>query len=148
MMNVLLVAGMAWGISAPAPKEVPKKETLSPIIGVWNCESLTVSGQALPRGTTDWVYEFTAEGKMIIRQGKDAAPKEQAFTVNDKKEPSHIDWVIRKNAGTIQGIYKVDGDTLTVCFSDGYEGKRPVKFESLVGSKEMLFKFKRAPKKE
>jgi uncharacterized protein (TIGR03067 family) len=147
-MNVLLIAGMAWGIAAPAPKEVPKKETPSPIIGVWQCESMTYGGQAAPPGVTEMVYEFTAEGKLIIRYTKGAAPKEQAYTVNDKKEPSHIDWVIRKNAGTILGIYKVDGDSLTVCFSDGYEGKRPAKFESPVGSKEMLYKFKRAPKKE
>ena len=147
MTSMMLIAGTMWGIAAPGPKEEPKKAaSQSPIVGEWILDSATAGGMAVPQ--VDMKFEFTKEGKMIqTRKGK-RDREEQAYTVNEKKDPFEIDWVIRKNEGTILGIWKVDGDTLTLCFTDGYDGKRPSKFESLAGSKELLFKFKRAPKKD
>jgi hypothetical protein len=50
---------------------------------------------------------------------------------------------------TLRGIYKLDGNTLTLCLAvGGEEANRPAKFESPAGSMVMLLTLKRPVKKE
>jgi hypothetical protein len=44
----------------------------------------------------------------------------------------------------VKGIYKIDGDTLTMCLSP--TGERPAKFESTAGGQTILMTFKRMKK--
>ena len=147
MTTTMFAAAMIWSIAAPGPKEPPKKAAPTPaIVGEWICESITVRGQKAP--SPGLAIVFTADGKVFKEFDGKTEPGEQTYSVNEKKSPAHIDWTFRKNEGKVLGIWKVKGNTLTLCIVDGYDGLRPSEFQSRAGTKEMLFTLKRAPKKK
>jgi hypothetical protein len=52
-----------------------------------------------------------------------------------------------KKEQTLKAIYRIDGDALTICVTDGFDGERPDKFESRVGTKRMLWTLTRTTRK-
>jgi uncharacterized protein (TIGR03067 family) len=141
-----LLLGLTLALAAPAPKETPKKDPAH--VGSWTLESLTVAGQSLPLPDSEKkTITFTADGKIV----RDQAGKTEGggtFTVDLKKSPCEIDVVEGADAQkgqTSKGIFKVDGDTLTVCIPIGDEA-RSTSFESPAGSRYILFTAKRVKK--
>jgi uncharacterized protein (TIGR03067 family) len=125
---------------------VPKKE--STIVGEWTGEKATRGGQDRPVPEGGIRFTFTADGKLTVKEGN-REPKDGAtYKVNTKKEPAEIDIIPPegKDEPTIEGIFKIEGDTLTICITRGKGGERPTKFESPEGSQTMLMIFKRAKK--
>ena len=84
--------------------------------------------------------------KMIPPGGSSAQTAEGTFTIDPKKTPATIDLVPGKGryeGKTLPGIYKLEGDTLTIAFAE--PGKdRPTAFESKAGSGVVLVVHKRA----
>lgn len=117
-------------------------EDKKPLEGKWVIESLTRDGKAddSMKGATR-VHEGD---KYTITPAKDskAAVTEGTFTIDAEKKT--ID--MKPSSGnfkgmTLQGIYKLDGDTLTVAFS---AAERPKDFESKEGSKVVVAVMKKA----
>ncbi len=113
-----------------------------PLEGKWTIESLTRDGKADDslKGATR-VHEGD---KYTITPPKDSkAPStEGTFTVDAEKKT--ID--MKPSSGnfkgkTLLGIYKLDGDTLTVAFA---EAERPKGYESKEGSKVVVAVMKKA----
>lgn len=139
-MNPLL-ATLALAVAAPALKEPPKKATPS-FVGRWEMDSVVVGGNAIPapKGTT---VEFTADGKYITHPAGTAEPKTGTVSTDLKKDPAEMD--IFEGGKTTRAIFKVEGDTMTVCASpDG--GVRPTKLESPAGGQTFLLVLKRIKK--
>jgi uncharacterized protein (TIGR03067 family) len=139
-----LVAVLAVVLGAPAAKDAPKKEPPS-IIGEWAGETGVRGGKPdnPPPGTT---ITFSKDGKVLMKEGGDDKSQEGTYKADPKKDPAEIDIVppaIEKGP-TIVGIYKIEGDILTICFSMG--GDRPKAFESPAGTQIMLVTCKRAKK--
>jgi uncharacterized protein (TIGR03067 family) len=136
-----LLLGVAVLVAAPAKKDPPKKEPPS-IVGEWI--GLTGTRGGKPDPPVNATMKFTADGTVTLAErGKGIDAK---FKADPKKDPPEID--IEMEAGgmkhVIQGIYKIEGDTLTVCFL--HMGGRPKVFESPVGSEAMLITLKRGKK--
>jgi uncharacterized protein (TIGR03067 family) len=110
------------------------------IIGTWKMESFEEGGKKAPEeAIKDTTVVFTVDGKMTVKRGE----QEQEFTY--KLDPSQK---IKEFNGTnaqgkaADGIYKLEDDKLTVCFSRG-GGLRPTEFASAEGTTIVLMVLKR-----
>jgi uncharacterized protein (TIGR03067 family) len=146
-MSAVLI-GLALTLGAPATKDTPKKDVPT-IVGEWVGEKAITGGKEkpVPEGGID--FTFTEDGKLMVREGtrNDAASnKTGSYKIDSKKTPAEIDIIppADKKEATIQGIYKIEGDTLTLCIS--HDADRPTKFESPAGAKTMVMVLKRAKK--
>jgi RNA polymerase sigma factor (sigma-70 family) len=124
--------------SAAAKDAAPKDE--EKILGTWAIVSFEEGGQKPPEGAMIIGARviIAADGKMTLKQGE----KEQEFTykLSPAKKPKEISLTNDKGV-TLPGIYKLDGDTLTVCFDRG--GDRPAEFASPEGTTVVLEVLKR-----
>ena len=128
-MNTALFVALTLVAGAPKPKEPAAKEPPS-IVGEWVGESGTRSGQPHnpDPGTT---ITITADGKLILKEGKRDKPEEGTYTADPKKNPAEIDLVpqLAAKGPTILGIYKIPGvgknidpDDVTIsCAKSGYK---------------------------
>jgi uncharacterized protein (TIGR03067 family) len=117
----------------------------TPLEGKWVIESLTRDGKADDglKGATR-VHEGD---KYTITPAKDskAPTTEGTFTIDAEKKTIDMKPTTGNFKGkTLQGIYKLDGDTLTVAFHDS---ERPKGFESKEGSKVVVAVMKKASAK-
>jgi uncharacterized protein (TIGR03067 family) len=97
-----------------------------------------------PPGTT---WTFTADGKSVLALGKDYPKLESKYTTDPKKAPVWLDMAEGPKGTPLIGIYKVDGDTLTLCLG-GKVGDRPMAFEAPAGSTTSLMILMRVKEKE
>lgn len=137
MCNTLLL-GLAITIAAPAPKEGGKADPAA-FEGEWKVESYIQGGKPNERrvGT---VFQI-GEGK-VVTVGKN---EQINYKLNPKTDPAEID--LTNDKEKILGIYKLDGDTLILCFPKGRAEERPAKLESPADSNIVLMTLKREKKK-
>ena len=146
-MSASLLIGLALAVGAPGPKEAPKKD--ASIVGEWIGEKAVAGGKELPIPEGGVGFTFTADGKLMVKEGPKPKPDAGTYKLEAKKDPAEIDLMppADKKDPIVQGIYKLDGDTLTLCFSRGGPGQdRPKKFESPEGSNVVVITLKRAKK--
>jgi uncharacterized protein (TIGR03067 family) len=143
-MSPSLLTALALVVGAPAGKDPPKKE--ASIVGEWAVESAVIGGKRddPPAGTT---WAFTADGKSVffIPGGADGASG--TYTTDAKKDPAQVDVSAGPKGMPMKGIYKRDGDTLTLCMSLDRDD-RPAAFESKEGEKVILITLTKAKKKD
>ena len=142
-MTTSLLVGLAILVAAP-DKKAPAKEPPT-IVGEWAAESSTRGGKPdnPPAGTT---ITFTADGKVLFKEGADKKAEEGTYKADPKKTPAELDVVppTAEKGPTILGIYKIEGDTLTICLTMGSD--RPKDFAAPAGTEVMLVTCKRAKK--
>ena len=142
-MNSLL---LALAIAAPAAKVDPKPTPPAdhPLIGEWIVDSHVSSGKLVAQIRKPERITITRDRWKIGVEGM----TESCLSIDAKKDPPQIDiWVPTQgddDPSCCSGIYKLDGDTLTVCYRIGRE--RPAKFESLPKSGNWLMTLKRVKK--
>jgi uncharacterized protein (TIGR03067 family) len=144
-MTPVLIA-LSVAVAAPAPKEADKKDPPS-LVGEWAAETAVVGGKREdpPPGTT---WAFTADGKSVLKVGAQAAGGLDATYKADRKaDPATVDISAGPKGTPMKGIYRVEGDTLTLCLTQ--EGDdRPKAFESPAASKAILITLKRVKPKD
>jgi uncharacterized protein (TIGR03067 family) len=124
--------------TAPAPKDAPKPAADNPLLGEWVVESHVASGKVLPKVGKVETITITKDRWQIEKESR----SESFLSLDPTKDPPHIDvWVPDQEENRARGIFKVEGDTLTVCYS--LSPDRPTKFESTPKSGHYLITLKR-----
>ncbi|HJZ93160.1 MAG TPA: TIGR03067 domain-containing protein [Gemmataceae bacterium] len=142
----VLVVALAFG--APALKDKPKPD--EGLIGLWELER-TESGAAQPDRKRDAPlrYQFNKDGTYVIFEGEKeiVGPRKFAFDANAK--PATLDTRVNQkdNGQTVYGIYKVEGDLLTICKTPPGKG-RPTEFTTAPGSPNYIMYFRRVKTKD
>jgi uncharacterized protein (TIGR03067 family) len=143
MLGPIFVTALAIG--APAIKESPKRE--DSLGGEWVLENATFNGKRLsePRERD---LRFGPDGRGSIGNAGDGTKPDFVYEADVRSNPPAIDLLFYPDGSRDKrrGIFKVEGDTLTVCLeSDGGEG-RPTTFDAPEGTRRLLYVLKR-PKK-
>jgi uncharacterized protein (TIGR03067 family) len=143
-MHTVVVIGLAAVLGAPGPKDDPKKDAPS-LVGEWVPTTALRGGKPdmPPAGTS---ITFTADGKLLLKEGNQAKAEEGTYKTDPKKDPAEIDLVPpdKEKGPPVIGIYKFEKDTLVLCVIMGTD--RPKKFESPDGSEIMLITLQRVKK--
>jgi uncharacterized protein (TIGR03067 family) len=143
-MNWLPAFAIALAVGAPS-KEEPKKPAMPSIVGEWTC--IKFVGGGLERTDLNELKEigfaFTADGKFRGHFGKQQL--EGTFKTDVAKVPAEFDLKHAGNDKAGLGLFKIDKDTLTLCFAEGGVA-RPDKLASPAGTRIMLITFTRVEK--
>lgn len=97
--------------------------------GDWHCEKFVRDGQAASDDEAQALFRSVkGDAFTVFRfRKKGSAGK---FTLDAAKSPKQIDFVFEvPKAFTMKGIYKLEGDRLTLCYA-GPGQERPKAFES------------------
>ena len=91
-MNVNSLLILAVVVAAPAKKDPPAKEPAS-LVGDWVGETTVAAGMVKPAPEGGITFTFTADGKLIVREGNRDKPEDGTYTADPKKKPAEIDLV-------------------------------------------------------
>jgi uncharacterized protein (TIGR03067 family) len=133
---------LTFVLRAPGLKE--KKPEASPV-GEWVAERRTFGGNERPLAGDPPRRTFA-----VYRGDRKVPTEANRYAVDPAKEPAAIDLLPGDTdppGRTVVGIYKVEGDTLTLCLAHGPD-PRPSAFESSEARPTTLYVFKRAKKKD
>ncbi|HYH65535.1 MAG TPA: sigma-70 family RNA polymerase sigma factor [Urbifossiella sp.] len=129
---VLGLAGLALlagaGFLAVLAVQEPARPDKERIRGTWTVEAVTDGGRE--RNPENPKMVITAE-KLTIKSG-DRVEAEGTYELDPTKTPRWID--ITGKDRKVLGIYRLDGDKLTICLNEHADGDRPTKFASESGS--------------
>lgn len=133
----------AWAAYAPAQdKETEIKKDLQKFAGSWVVIKADKDGQA------DKFYlgakSKVTGNKFALHHGDDVV--EGTFELDPTKNPRTMKatYTAGPNKGKSRvGIYKFEGDTFTICYSDFGKSEPPADFTSRPGSREIIIVSKR-----
>jgi uncharacterized protein (TIGR03067 family) len=110
------------------------------IQGKWRLESLVDNGEKKVRN-----LEITIDGNELTNAFNGRTAITRKIKLDETKAPKTWDLIV--SGGEFFGaIYKLEGDTLTVCYADRVSKPRPTEFESKPGGRTSLSIFKRVAK--
>jgi uncharacterized protein (TIGR03067 family) len=130
-VNTVLMAGVALSLAAPALKDPPAKS--STIEGDWALMERIIGGTPDRTANQSPGTTFRIAGGRWIIQGPGVPADGWELQVDASKQPSEFTLLGQDGKGKQQsphmaGIYKIEGDTLTLCYV--FKGPRPTAFES------------------
>jgi uncharacterized protein (TIGR03067 family) len=144
-MRSIALAYVALGLIVAQTKKEEAKDPAADLHGGWKMVLLFVSGDEVPA-------DQAASGELLIvddeyRPKLGATVEASTFKIDATKSPRAIDFTYTSGFSkgkTIKGIYKLDGDDLTICRGLSPEIDRPNEFAAPVGSDLLLVVWKRS----
>jgi uncharacterized protein (TIGR03067 family) len=122
-MHAVTFLTLTLPLSAPTLKDRPEDD---PLIGRWADTSLVVDGRPDPqwRGGE---CEFRLGGRQVLySDGAEVPGGPRTYKTDPRARPATID--LTEGDRTYLGIYKVEGDTLTLSIRHDRRGPRPTDF--------------------
>ena len=144
-MNGILL-GLALAVGAPALKDLARGPS---VIGEWvvdNSRSTEYPGELH--------YTFTPDGRWLASRGGKDLPSvggARGYSVAPRTTPPSIDLVVHGSAheeARLVGVYKIEGDTLTICGTWDPHGNRPTTFDTSAGKNLMHYVMRRVKPKD
>ena len=112
---------------ADKPKDAEIKKDVEKFQGKWTVASIEENGKLEPADEVA-KFEVTVKDAQFTIKIKDVATKELTIKLDPAQKPAAIDLVPKDDKEkTVLGIYKLDGDTLTICGTDEKK-ERPTEF--------------------
>jgi uncharacterized protein (TIGR03067 family) len=144
---VLALSLAAGAYAAPGLKDPPPKGP--DVAGEWVLVSLSMGGVPTPVKDIAVHTEFTADGRRVSRNRLGQIVAEARYTLDRDQVPPTFDLRYKADGPiTLRGVYSVDGDTLTICYTTDPDAARPTKLEGPAGSKVFLGVYTRVKKKD
>ncbi len=122
----LVLAGKCFGQSeANSDNAKPDDKTARlPLVGNWRAMSASMATANGRRSTVadqgNLLVLVVYEKRLTMRPGRDVQI-EASYTVDPKQDPATID--LKSADGDLLGLYKLDGDQLTLALNDAAEGR-------------------------
>lgn len=141
LVAALLVAAPGCGKKPGPPPEVAAPAGIE---GNWTLVALEYAGDKDEKASKGAENKIRATaGQLIATKGGKADPLD--YTLDPSKEPPAIDLKAPGGKGeTMYGIYKLDGDTLTICaVGSSRPADRPTEFKTTPANGAMMMTLKR-----
>jgi uncharacterized protein (TIGR03067 family) len=141
--SLVLAGSLGLSTAAPAPKD--DKDDLKKFEGDWTFTAWVSSGQTLPQEALDMAKWSVKGDKYTFEMGEQK--EEGTIKLDAAKKPATIDFAITagNDKGKDQpGIYKVDGDTITICLARPGGKDRPTDFKATEENGFILVTIKKA----
>jgi uncharacterized protein (TIGR03067 family) len=138
-----VIFGLLLGQDAPRKNDI--KNPADAFQGGWSMVLLFVNGEEVPGDQAN-------SGELVVEEDEyrpklGANVEASTFKVDATKSPKTIDFTYRSGflkGKTIKGIYKIDGDDMTICRGLSPEKDRPNEFAAPIDSGLLLCVWKRS----
>ena len=150
-MRVLLVPALALfaclAPSAAGKPDDPVAAEYKALVGNYKVEKVLLGGKDITEHLKEMKFEIRDGGKYTAQVGE--LKDDATFTADPAKKPKEMD--VKPNGGpnkgqTVKAIYKLEGDTLVLCYDHDKSENRQSKFESPEGTTVLLITYKRVKK--
>jgi len=138
MLGVVLVVG------APALRPPAKAPPAPSLVGEWEFVAEVEDGEPEP-GSPGQTLVFAADGMFLAHQDG-RCEGAGTYETDPGADLPAVDLVEHGAGGTMSGIWKVQGDTLTMCVARDAKGGRSSAFIAPPGSDWVLVTLKRVKK--
>ena len=123
----IVVGCLAWvshcGMCADAKDKEAVAKDLEQLKGNWECIRANINCKVQEKPT----LRMTIEGTNLFLYDKDKIPHKRTFLIEPSRNPKEID--IASHGMTNLGIYKLEGDALTIALAPKAGAARSTNFE-------------------